>query len=216
MSRAVVVGWTSVMAALIFGLAAGAQATPLVQFTQEVYEVLPGETFDVQVLIDGDSTTPGAQPVAHGLFSFGVELSLESALASVSDVSFIAVVTPLDNFGYTAFASKSRRSGAATAAGNTAFGSSFYAGTLLVSFTVTDEDLVGVGGSYQLGLGLDPNSVPPLFIDGSGAGLDDEIQFGSAQVNVVPEPGTGLLLAGGMALLALICSRCRPRDAARV
>lgn len=182
-----------------------AVAEPGVLFDQSIYQVAPGESFDVQVLIDGDVATAAADAVANGLFSYGWQFEFDSAKASVEG---LVVPAELNYFGFAAGASVTTGPGLAAAEGNidqVAF--TPYQDSLLA--TVTLKNLAIAPDSYDLTLSLAPHfPTEQLFVDGQGNVLDDTIVLGTAKVLVaVPEPGTITLAGIGLGVAAL----CRAR-----
>ncbi len=179
-----------------------AMAEPGVLFDQSIYQVAPGETFDVQVLIDGDVATAAADAVANGLFSYGWQFEFDSAKASVDG---LVVPAELNYFGFAAGASVTTGPGLAAAEGNidqVAF--TPYQDSLLA--TVTLKNLALAPDSYDLTLSLAPHfPTEQLFVDGQGNVLDDTIVLGTAKVLVaVPEPGTITLAGVGVAALCRV------------
>jgi hypothetical protein len=180
-------------------------AEPGVLFDQSIYQVAPGETFDVQVLIDGDVATAAADAVANGLFSYGWQFEFDSAKASVDG---LLVPAKLDYFGFASGASVTTGPGLAAAEGNIdqlVFAT--YEDSLLA--TVTLKNLALAPDSYDLTLSLAPHfPTEQLFLDGHGNVLDDAIVLGTAKVLVaVPEPGTIAVAGIGLGVAAL----CRVR-----
>ena len=176
-----------------------AVAEPGLLFDQSIYQAAPGETFEVQVLIDGDVATAAADAVANGLFSYGWQFEFDSAKASVDG---LLVPAELNYFGFAAGASVTTGPGLAAAEGNidqVAF--TPYQDSLLA--TVTLKNLVRPD-SYDLTLSLAPHfPTEQLFVDGQGNVLDDTIVLGTAKVLVaVPEPGTITLAGIGLCVAA--------------
>ena len=56
------------------------------------------ETGAVAFRDDGDPVADGLQPVTDGLFSYGVKVTFDSAMANVDDVSDVTPVPELDFF----------------------------------------------------------------------------------------------------------------------
>jgi hypothetical protein len=194
------------LAALLAFSASPAFADPGVLFDRSVYQVAPGESFDVQVLLDGDISTPVADAVANGLFSYGWQMQFDGAKASVDG---LAVPAELDFFGFAAGASVATGPGLAAAEGNIdqlAF--TPYPDSLLA--TVTLKNLALAPDTYDLTLSLAPHfPTEQLFVDGAGNVLDDTLVLGTAKVVVaVPEPSS-FTLAAGLGAIALVAARRR-------
>ncbi len=166
-----------------------------VLFDKSIYQVAPGEVFDVQVLIDGDISTPVAESLANGLFSYGWQLTFDSSKATVDGVT---VPAALDFFAFAPGASLTADPGLAGAEGNVdQITLTPYQDSLLA--TITLQNLALVPDTYDLTLSLAPHfPTEQLFLDGQGNVLDDTLVFGTARVIVaVPEPaGVGLAVIG--------------------
>jgi hypothetical protein len=190
---------------LLFALSAFAPswcAAEGVLFDQSVYQVAPGETFAIQVLIDGELGTPEADPVSAGLFSYGWQVTFDSTKATVDNVD---VPDALDFFAFAPGASIVTDPGLIAAEGNVdqvAFDP--YEGSLLATITLVNT--APVPEEYLLTLSLAPHFPgEELFLDGKGIVLDDNLVFGTARVIVaIPEPASGALLGlGGLGALIL-------------
>jgi hypothetical protein len=183
----------------------------LVHFDQDVYYVNgPGDTVDAMILLDADAATEGDDPLAEGLFSFGVATTFNGIKAQVSSDSDISAAAELDFFGFASGAFASVTPGFAGVKGNidqTANPLIPYGAPLLAKIQFTN--LASAADSYPLQLDffetLGVNE--QLFIDGAGTVLDDQIRFRSARVVVVPEPTSYALLM--VAMLVFMC-RARP------
>jgi hypothetical protein len=170
----------ALLLAVVFGSTAWAQTNFTIRFDQNQYFISPGQTFSVQVLID--------PAPAHGLFSSGVELLLNSMNAQIADVSSIHTPAGLDfNAVRGPGAVKSLSHGFTAVKGTIDFfGTNAvpYSASLLASFTVTDLG----NAPYTLSLGLF-NTLGPsegILVDGGGRVLDKSITFGTATVNYLP------------------------------
>ncbi|MDZ4779225.1 MAG: PEP-CTERM sorting domain-containing protein [Planctomycetia bacterium] len=197
-------GLMTIVGALLLAPQA-AVAEPGLLFDQSIYQVAPGESFDVQVLIDGDVATAAADAVANGLVSYGWQFDFDGAKASVDG---LVVPAELNYFAFAAGASITSGPGLAGAEGNidqVTF--TPYQDSLLA--TVTLKNLALAPDSYDLTLSLAPHfPTEQLFVDGQGNVLDDTIVLGTAKVLVaVPEPGT-ITLAG---IGVCIAATCRAR-----
>jgi hypothetical protein len=179
------------------------QAAPSVHFDKTSYNVTPGGTLAVQVLLDMDPAQAGDQPVAGGLLSMGVKITFDGGKANVSDVSNIVLPESLQDDGAGGPPLKEVAIGSARAFGsqNIFTTTEGYASTLLATFNVSD--LGPQGDSYTLTLARYSSS-PTFsnFVDWAGNAFDSQLSFGSATVNVVPEPVSLVLFGIGGLLLA--------------
>jgi hypothetical protein len=81
-----------------------------------------------------------------------------------------------------------------------------YADPTLVTFSMTDLSRTA-GKSYQLRLGLFRTLGPTesVFVSGNGEKLDDELTFGTATVEIIPEPaGLFWMTMGGFLVMAAV------------
>lgn len=171
-----------------------------VVFDRAVYQVAPGETFDVLVSIDANLATAIAEPLDNGLFSYGWQMQFDPAKASINAVT---VPAPLDFFGFAPGANVATDFGLAGAEGNVdQVTFTPYEDSLLATITLVNN--APVPDEYDLTLSLAPHFPPEqLFLDGDGNVLDDALVFGVARVVVaVPEPSTFALAALGAVALA--------------
>jgi hypothetical protein len=173
-----------------------AQGTFAVRFDRSAYGAAPGETFTVTAQID-------PVPVG-GLFSFGIQLLFEPANARVSSDRAIVVPLALDFNGPAgAGALKAITPDSAAVKGSVdpaILPPQGYTGSSLASFEVTDLSL-SPGKSYQLRLGLFRTLGPTesVFVSGTGEQLDGNLTFGTATVELIPEPNVvSFLLAFGL------------------
>lgn len=197
-----------VVALLAGGLSDVVLASPALILDQASYTVLPGQFFDVTVLVDGDLGQPGIQPLTNGLFSYGWELSFPATKAAANKVT---VVPELDFWGFPPGASIEIIAGIARAEGNVDLNTAEpYTGAQLA--TVNLQNFGSPGDSYLLQLALAPHfPTEQLFLDGQGNVLDDLIYFGSARVFVIPEPATCWLFGWGIALAWALRNRMSRR-----
>lgn len=174
------------------------QGTFAVRFDQSRYAVDPGGTFQVSALID---------PVpAGGLFSFGVQLLFEPTNVQIASDRAIVVSAAL-NFNGPAGIGALKVIGPGSAGAKGSIDPSIlppqgYIGSSLVSFQITDLSLAP-GQSYQVRLGLFRTLGPTesVFVSGNGEQLDNDIAFGTALVEVVPEPSiVWILLTAALAI----------------
>lgn len=193
MKQAVLVAWLCLLAWPVM-----AQGTFQVRFAQPAYSIAPGTSTAVSVLID-----PVPEP---GLFSFGLKMAFDEAMARVESAASISIPPPLDFNGVLGpGAIKSVGSGFATAKGTVNFFVTPvpYAESLLATFVLSDQS-GAVGQSYSITLDIHRTLGPAesVFVTGAGGVLDLQLGFGSALVTVVPEPGSWLLIfAGGCVFL---------------
>jgi hypothetical protein len=184
----------SCLCAAVTAASSVAQGTFSVHFNQSNYNLQPGGTIPVSVVID---PVPGG-----GLFSYGVSVSFDPAgtllaFAGINvpkDLDFNGVLGP--------GASQMITDGAAAVKGTVNFSLvpiQAYSGAVLATFLVTDRSGVA-GSSTPLTLSLYRTLGPSehVFVDGQGQALDDKLTFGSTTITVIPEPGIlSLLLVGG-------------------
>ena len=185
---------------LVVWLAAPLDAASVVRTDQAVYNVLPNETFQIDVLIDQDDATLGNvyEPLPNGLFSYGFQLSYPLGQGTIPSIGDIAPATPLDFFGFSVGSMKQVTPNSARIKGNIDQNANTpYGGSLLAQFQFTN--LAPVSSSYFIDLDewrtLGVNE--QIFLDGTGIVLDTVPStdlFRRARINVVPEPqGIGVL-----------------------
>ena len=158
-----------------------------VGFEQATYEVSPGETFPVRVLI---SPAP-----PNGLFSYGVRLLVNETNGVVPQNSSLQPSTPLNFNGVLgAPALKQIQPGSAAIKGTVDFFAVPvvpFSNAFLVTFLVTDRG----GDSYPLRLDFF-NTLGPteqIFVDGKGNVLDAQIEFAGALVTHIAGTNKPLL-----------------------
>ena len=169
-----------------------------------VSNVLPGQEYAIQLLIDGDTTTPGDQPVpSGGLMSAGVAIKFDSSKASLSGLSSIVIPPGLDSDGLGGPPTRRNSPGDVGYTGFIPLGFPNYTDSLLATIFLVNN---ATSGSYS----LRPDLFFPLadprenFVNGQLVDIDPLITFASpAQVNVVvPEPASALwALAASVALI---------------
>lgn len=175
-----------------------ANSAVVLDFDQNSYVISPGQTFEVNVVLDADSTVPGLQSLPEGLFSYGVKVEFDQAAVALVGIGEILVPAALNFNGFSSGATKQTGSGFAGVKGNidqSVFQS--YLGSLLV--TIQFEDL-GSGTPYRLDLKIfrTLGDSEQVFLNGTGAVLDGSVILGSAQVSPVPEPQVSAMLAVGV------------------
>jgi hypothetical protein len=165
-------------------------------FDQAAYTGRPGLPVAIGVELDS--------PVPAGLFSYGVVLFYDPVAGRVTDLNSIIVPPQLDFNGVAGpGAFKQVADGTAGAKGTVDFfaqsGTDAYTGRLLATFNFLPQ----TPGEYLLSLTLF-NTLGPtesIFIAGDGSKLDDIIGFGTARLEVIPEPTSlALLMWGGLAI----------------
>ena len=167
-----------------------AQAGIGIHLDQDEYFVNPGEAFDAQVLLDANDLTLGDQPLASGLFSYGLRLTFNSIDAHVEDTTQINVPPELDFNGFDAGAIKDLGDGFAAVKGTIdAVAFEPYYGTLLATVSITDLTPPNLAPDYytmnmEIYRTLGPSE--QVFLDFTGECLDDVITFESATVIVAP------------------------------
>jgi len=78
----------AVIAAVLVCLLGGTvRAGGIVHFDRSQYDVLPGQVFQAQLLLDMDTNTAGDQVPAAGLFSMGAQVSYAPASVGAPDFS---------------------------------------------------------------------------------------------------------------------------------
>jgi len=171
-----------------------------VHFDQGEYHILPGQTFQIQILLDMDSAAAGDQIPSAGLFSMGTMMTWNAPNASVADIAAIVLPGALNSNGVGGLPDKTVGAGLAGFAGALDLSATEgYKNSLLATISITDSS---VPHTYPYTLSLDKYYAAPKtnFMDFAGNGLDGSLTFGTA--TVTPEPATLLLLAlGGLALL---------------
>ena len=191
---ALFLGWLLVVPSL--------EAAIVVRTDQAVYNVMPGETFQIDVHIDQDDQTlgPAFEPLPNGLFSNGVMLAYPVGLATIPTVADITPVADLDYFGFTPGAMENVTVNSAMVKGNINQTLAIpYFGSLLASFQITN--LAAAPSSYLVNLDewrtLGPTE--QIFVDGAGIVLDTVPStnlFRNARINVIPEPNGWLMVLG--------------------
>lgn len=167
----------------------------MVQFDRDVYEVNEGATFTAHIQMP--------EMPAAGLFSMGLTVTYDAASAEVVNVS---LAPQLNGDGLGGPPRIELSPGVARIAGAQA-GPQIFTGTTLVS--VTFANLASLGSSYAVRLEtFSSSSQFDVFIDGGGGSLDEQIEFGSATITVVPAP---LGMAAMVVAWPWACVRRRPR-----
>lgn len=195
------VGWCCALSA------ARLPAELLVTFDQPKYFVNgPGDQVEVSVLIDGLDSTPEFDPVRRGLYSFAVRTTFDGGKAKLDTADDIDPVAELTYLGFNAGAFEALGLGFAGVKGNIRQQTSPlepYGGSLLAKITLTN--LATGPDSYPLRLEFFRTVGPDeqFFLDGAGTVLDADIEFGQAEIVVIPEPPTMVLVLFAGAGLAL-------------
>lgn len=184
-------------------LAGPGVASPAIRldFQKPTYTIRGGESFSVDVTIDGDAnTTALLDPVVNGLFSYGLKVTFSPGKANPTGATAVAA---LDFNGFVQQAQYEPQSGYPALRGNIDLSAMVpYAGTQIATFHFTDLSLIR--GSYVLNLAIwDFALTDDEFVDGVGTPLDESIiqPLGSTLI-VVAEPGP-TLSEWGVVLLAL-------------
>ncbi|MCP4195470.1 MAG: PEP-CTERM sorting domain-containing protein [Planctomycetaceae bacterium] len=187
---------TIVFVVFAFAVTVGRSEGITVRFDQEVYQVSgPGETVVAQVLIDGDSSREGLQPISAGLFSAGITMMFDGEKAEIGTVADVTIQRELNYFGFSAPALIELTStGEVSLHGNVSQSNSppvAYQGAPLAKVVLTNR--ASAIDSYPLELDfsrdLGPNE--DFFVDGSGVTRDTQIIFLPSRVVVTgaDEPG---------------------------
>lgn len=176
---------------------------PAVVFSSPAYELETAtDRFRVDVKIDADRTTLEIDPIPGGLTSFGVKLVFNPLAGRVLSIDDIAVTPAMD---HGPLGGPAERFVGLTSASTKAFVGLVdpaYTGADLVSFYVTGNS----AEPYVLSLGLfEQGENDAAFVDGNGVELDELLTFGSARVQVIPEPAMGLL--GGVGAVMVLRRR---------
>lgn len=182
-------------------MSASAQAGVQVVFDKDEYVIQPGQDFQVQVLLDGDDAQAGNQALVSGLLSMGFMVTFDGANADVASTDLIVLPSDLNSDGLGGPAYKTVGSGFAGAAGALSLSATEGYGDFLLA-TITVANLAPADSTYDLSLGL-YRAVGDNFVRyGEFENFDCCVGFGTATVNVVPEPASvGLLAIGSVALL---------------
>lgn len=178
-----------------------AQGTFRVRFQEASYSVVPGADVRVTVLID---------PVPEaGLFSYGLRIAWDAAMARVESASSVVIPPPLAFNGVQGPGPMiALGDGFAAAKGTVdifAADVQAYSGNVLA--TVVLRNLSGeVGRSYPLALELyrTLGASESIFVTGKGEVLDGMLSLGSGLIVVIPEFSAAHLLVLGTCL-AWLC-----------
>jgi hypothetical protein len=184
--------------AVIMPMAVAAQGTFHVRFDQDTYLVAPGGSVSVGVVID-----PGPEA---GLFSYGLKIAFEETRARVESASAVHLPPPLDYNGVLGpGAIRLIEAGTVGVKGTVDFFISpavSYRGTSLGGMLLQDVgNLLGTEYPLTVELFRTLGETESVFVDGTGAVLDDRIIFGSAMVRVVPEPTALMLMPVALVLV---------------
>jgi len=175
----------AVIAAVLVCLLGGTvRAGGIVHFDRSQYDVLPGQVFQAQLLLDMDTNTAGDQVPAAGLFSMGAQVSYAPASAQVAGPDSILLPAALNGNGIGGPPYKTAGAGVAGFAGALDLSATEgYKGALLG--TISIQDLAVGTSSYALNLSkYFPTKAN--FVDFEGNTLDSALTFGTATVNVLP------------------------------
>lgn len=184
------------------------QSAVIVRPEQAIYYVLPGETFDIRIHIDANDSTLGSnfELLPDGLFSYGVQASFPSSLATVASVGQVNPVATLNFFGSSLGAMKQVTSNNASVKGNIdPVSGTPHSSSLLLTIQLTN--LAPAPSSYvvQLDEWRTLGASEQIFITGSGAVLDTSPSSGlflPALIVVVPEPSAFYLLMYSAMIIA--------------
>lgn len=173
---------------LILGVLPPTCAGLTVRFESVSHEVAGQGDVTLTLVIDGDDRARGLQPVANGLFHFGVRITYP--LAQVEAGSAAVRVTPSLNYtGMVPGAAVESAEGSIRIRGNISLESltsAPYLGSTLLTFTFRNR--APVGTRYQISLESARTAASQvMFIDGKGAPQDELVNYGAATVIVVPE-----------------------------
>lgn len=194
--------WQSVWVGVVWLCAVGpAGAEISVHFDQPVYEVVQGQSVQVQVILDADDQAPGDQPLTEGLVSMSFEVALDQAGLEASSVDLPTALMN-DGFNGPPRIELDDPGFARVRAAVFFLASEFYMGEDVAGgakrMRLATVQIVGQAvGEFDLGLGLwqPAGAADEGFVDGQRTTLDGQILYRGATVRVVPEPATAGLLA---------------------
>lgn len=176
-----------------------------VHFDQGDYLISPGQTFQVQILLDMDTSVTGDQVPAAGLFSMGAQMTWGASNASVVDIAAIVLPSALNGDGIGGPPYKAVGSGFAAFAGAESLSATEgYKDPLLATISITDSSVLHTY-PYTLSIGLYYAVPKTNFMDFAGTDLDGSLTFGTA--TVTPEPATLSLL--GVSVIGIMLRRRR-------
>ncbi len=194
-----------------FGLLGGsvADAALTVGFDQDTYVTQPTQSFQVQVHLDADWSSPATPALGPGLFSMGLRICMDEDYFGIDGPESIVLPAELDGDGLGGPAVRTiymTTFGFGTAGAVDLMATEGYTDSLLATFTL---ETCCRPGDYTIS--LNPYYCAPQanFLDFEGNVLDSQITFGTATVHVVPEPSTVLLLL--IATVSLAACRFRRR-----
>ncbi|MCB1098471.1 MAG: hypothetical protein KDN22_23060 [Verrucomicrobiae bacterium] len=172
-----------VYALLILTITQPAAAAILVRFDATEYTVPSGGEVQVRVLIDGNDILPDDQPIAHGLFSYGLKLQFPSNSAEIVAGS-VAVASPLNYNGFSEGATVTISETSLTSTGNVALNNSgAYSSTHILTLTLKCTAPTGTAFPLQL-VSARQTPTQTHFVDGEGNALDENVSFAGATVRV--------------------------------
>lgn len=185
--------------ALLFAFPFFGSAQPVrIDFDQPHYQASLGTPIAIRTRLDA--------PVPAGLFSYGLRLVFDPRAGGLITEGGIITPAPLNFNGVEGpGALKSIETDNAAVKGTIdvfADPQVYFAGTDFVVFDISFSN----PGEYELGLASFRTLGPTesIFVSGDGTDLDDLIQFGTATLTVVPEPGVArLVILGGFAWFLL-------------
>jgi len=182
------------------------QGVIAVRFDRAVYQVLPQQVFTVSAVID---PVPGA-----GLYSFGLRLNFDPRKVHFSSTAPV-VVPPTLNFNGVLGQGVLVETGEGWIGvkGTVDFAVlpiEAHRGESLATFQL--QEAGGLNGevsnlAWEFYRTVGPSET--LFVDGLGNDLDGRISFGTAQLQVIPEPRTWQVL--GLASVLMAATKLGPK-----
>lgn len=160
-----------------------------VRFDSDRYETTETGDFTVKIVVDGDSETSDFDPVAMGLFSYGVKVEFPAAAVDASGTP-VEPAAALNYNGFVPGAAVRLTDASIFVTGNIQLASATivpYTGVSL--FSVTLQNRAPAGSRYKLVLdSARTNPTQVLFVDGVGNPLDESIEYQSVEVTVTEDP----------------------------
>jgi len=140
------------------------------------YGVAAGSSQEIEVpiLIDGDDTAPGLQPVPHGLFSYGFLLRFDSAILQPLPGNAVSVDPALDFFGFAGGAKVTAGTGFVAIKGNINPLGSPWVGNQMATVRLRFQTTPPPSTPLTLEIYQQtPNE--SVFVDGVGTAIDSQI-----------------------------------------
>lgn len=163
-----------------------APAAPRLEFEFGQYAVPanPAGTIEFRIMIDGNDTVPGRQPVPHGLFSYGFVMGFDPAVLQRIAEGSVTVEPALDFSGFAPGARVVQEQGQVTVSGNIQPGADLWqnSGLATLRFRTLSHEI----GSTPLTLRISAQSPQEtVFVDGRGMSVDALITPVPATLNLL-------------------------------